>query len=65
MKCFDEVLTPLDGDTLRKIVPDTDRDDEWPTRYGKGIVLYSILDVSENEIEENDYVSVAINDYDF
>ena len=28
-------------------------------------LIDSILDVSENEIEENDHVSVAINDYDF
>lgn len=28
-------------------------------------LIDSILDVSENQIEENDHVSVAINDYDF
>ena len=44
MKRFDEEFTPLDGDTLRQIISDTDRDGEWPTRYGKVIVPYSILD---------------------
>lgn len=44
MKRFDEEFVTLDGDTLRQIVSDTDRDGEWPVRYGKTIVPYSILD---------------------
>lgn len=44
MKRFDEEFMPLDGDTLRQIISDTDRDGEWPVRYGKTIVPYSILD---------------------
>lgn len=44
MKRFDEEFIPLDGDTLRQIISDTDRDGEWPSRYGKTIVPYSILD---------------------
>ena len=44
MKRFDEEFIPLDGDTLRQIISDTDRDGEWPVRYGKTIVPYSILD---------------------
>lgn len=44
MKRFDEEFTPLDGDTLRQIISDTDRDGEWPSRYGKVIIPYSILD---------------------
>ena len=44
MKRFDEEFTPLDGDTFRQIISDTDRDGEWPARYGKVIVPYSILD---------------------
>ena len=44
MKRFDEEFAPLDGDTLRQIISDTDRDGEWPSRYGKVIVPYSILD---------------------
>ena len=34
-------------------------------KYLADRLIDSILDVSENEIEENDHVSVAINDYDF
>lgn len=44
MKRFDEEFIPLDGNTLRQIISDTDRDGEWPSRYGKVIVPYSILD---------------------
>lgn len=44
MKRFDEEFVPIDGDTLRQIISDTDRDGEWPTRYGKVIVPYSVLD---------------------
>lgn len=44
MKRFDEEFIPLDGETLRQIISDTDRDGEWPSRYGKTIVPYSILD---------------------
>ena len=44
MRRFDEEFTPLDGDALRQIISDTDRDGEWPSRYGKTIVPYSILD---------------------
>ena len=34
-------------------------------KYLADRLIDSILDVSENDIEENDHVSVAINDYDF
>ena len=44
MKKFDEDFTPLDGTTLRQIISDTDRDGEWPVRYKKAIIPYSILD---------------------
>lgn len=44
MKRFDEDFTPLSGPQLRQIISDTDRDGEWPIRYGKTIVPYSILD---------------------
>lgn len=44
MKRFDEEFVTLDGETLRQIISDTDRDGEWPVRYGKTIVPYSILD---------------------
>lgn len=44
MKRFDEDFVPLTGADLRQIINDTDRDGEWPSRYGKTIVPYSILD---------------------
>lgn len=44
MKRFDEEFIPVDGATLRQIVSDTDRDGEWPIRYNKIIIPYSIMD---------------------
>lgn len=44
MKRFDEDFIPVNGQELRQIISDTDRDGEWPTRYSKTIVPYSILD---------------------
>ena len=44
MKRFDEEFIPVDGATLRQIISDTDRDGEWPTRFNKSIIPYSILD---------------------
>lgn len=44
MKRFDEEFFPLDGDMLRQILSDTHRDEEWPMRYSKSIIPYSILD---------------------
>lgn len=44
MKRFDEEFIPLDGPTFRGIISDTDRDGEWPSRYNKVIIPYSILD---------------------
>ena len=44
MKRFDEDFIPLDGATLRQAISDTDRDGEWPQRYHKAIIPYSILD---------------------
>lgn len=44
MKRFDEEFIPLDGATLRQIISDTDRDGDWPARYNKVIIPYSILD---------------------
>ena len=42
-----------------------DHEDGCFLKYLADRLIDSILDVSENEIEENDHVSVAINDYDF
>lgn len=44
MKRFDEDFIPLDGAAFRQAISDTDRDGEWPSRYNKAIVPYSILD---------------------
>ena len=44
MKRFDEEFIPVDGETLRQIVSDTDRDGVWPLRYSKIIIPYSIMD---------------------
>lgn len=44
MKRFDEDFIPLTGPELRQVISDTDRDGEWPVRYSKTIVPYSILD---------------------
>lgn len=44
MKRFDEDFVPLTGSELRQVISDTDRDGEWPVRYSKTIVPYSILD---------------------
>ena len=44
MKRFDEDFVPLTGPELRQVISDTDRDGEWPVRYSKTIVPYSILD---------------------
>ncbi|MCD8110560.1 MAG: SNF2-related protein, partial [Clostridiales bacterium] len=44
MKRFDEDFVPVDGPLLRQIISDTDRDGEWPIRFNKTIVPYSILD---------------------
>lgn len=44
MKRFDEEFIPMTGDMLREAISDTNRDGEWPQRYNKIIVPYSILD---------------------
>ena len=44
MRRFDEEFIPLDGAGLRQILSDTDRDGEWPSRFNKVIIPYSILD---------------------
>lgn len=53
MKRFDEDFIPLKGEELRQIISDTDRDGEWPVRYGKSIVPYSILDSRAYEGEKD------------
>ena len=53
MKRFDEDFIPLDGETLRQAISDTHRDEEWPMRYSKAIIPYSILDSRVYEGEEH------------
>ena len=43
MRRFDEDFIALDGSTLRQAISDTHRDEEWPVRYNKAIIPYSIL----------------------
>lgn len=44
MRRFDEDFLPVDGTTLRQIISDCHRDEEWSSRYSKAIIPYSILD---------------------
>ena len=44
MKRFDEEFYPLDGATLRGAIKDTWEFGEWPARYNKSIIPYSVLD---------------------
>lgn len=53
MRRFDEEFTPIDGKMLKQILSDTDMDGEWPIRYSKLIVPYSILDAQIYEGEES------------
>lgn len=44
MKRFDEEFVSVDGPALRSILSDTQRDGEWPARYNRVIIPFSILD---------------------
>ena len=44
MKRFDERFTALDGPTLRHCLRETHLDGEWPDRYAKAIVPFSLFD---------------------
>lgn len=55
---FDEDFIPLTGADLRQIISDTNRDGEWPTRFSKVIVPYSIFDSKVYEGDENGRVSL-------
>jgi ERCC4-related helicase len=43
MKRFDEDFTPVDGSLLRHIIQEVDRDGEWPDKYKRLIIPYSLL----------------------
>lgn len=44
MKRFDEEFTALDGDLLRYCIRETDLEGEWPDKYKKCIIPYSLFD---------------------
>jgi len=44
MKRFDEEFTSLDGNTLRHCIKETHLDGEWPEKYEKAIVPFSLFD---------------------
>lgn len=48
MKRFDEDFTALDGKMFASAISDTDRDGEWPDKYAKSIIPYSLF--SEDSI---------------
>lgn len=53
MRRFDEDFISLDGGILRQVISDTHRDEEWPVRYNKAIIPYSILDSRVYEGEDH------------
>ena len=40
---FDEEFVPVDGKTLRNILKDYDLSGEWPGRYSRAIIPYSVI----------------------
>lgn len=44
MKRFDEEFTALDGELLRYCIKETDIEGEWPDKYKKCIIPYSLFD---------------------
>jgi len=44
MRRFDEEFTALDGDLLRHCIKETDLEGEWPDKYKKCIIPYSLFD---------------------
>lgn len=64
MKRFDEDVTPINGGDLRQIISDTERDGEWPIRYSKAIIPYSILDDATFNGNNKKYRSVGLKELD-
>ena len=54
MKRFDEEFVSVDGNELRNIIKDANRDGEWPERYRRLILPYSLLtsDLLEGQKEK-------------
>ncbi len=53
MRRFDEDFIPMDGATLLQAISDTHRDEDWPLRYNRAIIPYSILNSCVYEGEEH------------
>lgn len=49
MKRFDEDFVQMDGADLREAILEADRDGEWPDRYKRAVIPYSLF--SEDSIE--------------
>ena len=64
MKRFDEDFEALDGAKLRRIIDDTNRDGEWPSRHNKVIVPYSILDSRTYNGEDGKINTVGLSHLD-
>lgn len=65
MQRFDEIFVELDGPQLRQIISDTNRDGEWPIRFNKTIVPYSVLDSRTYEGEtKNKRNTIGLKDLD-
>ncbi len=43
MRRFDERFTPLDGKSLQHCIDEMDQEGEWPDKYAKAILPYSLL----------------------
>lgn len=64
MKRFDEEFIPLKGEELRYVLGRTQEDGEWPSRYGKVIIPYSILDSVTYQGEKGKRFSIGLNQLD-
>ena len=64
MKRFDEEFIPLKGDDLRHILARAQEDGDWPSRYGKVIIPYSILDSVAFLGEQGKRLSVGLKQLD-
>jgi ERCC4-related helicase len=66
MKRFDEDFVAVDGDTLRYIITEAERDGEWPDRYKRLIIPYSLLteDLLEGKTGKRCRKQPGLNDID-
>ena len=66
MQRFDEEFIPIDGPTLKNIISDIDRDGEWPSRFCKAILPFSLLkkEVLDGQTALGKKKSLGLNDLD-